>query len=241
MIFVAVDIGGTFTDLIGFDDAGQAFVQAKSLTTPHELTQGVINCIRESGIDAARIDELIHGSTTAINTLIERKGAKTGAGGDARNARRLHHRPRQPAGGVQSVLSPPQAAGVAAAHPRGGGAAPGRRRGRHAAEQGEHCGGLQGAEGRGRRGGGGVLPARLRQSGARAGGRRDDQEGDARRVPVAVARHPARVPRVRADVDHGGERLHRAEGRRLCEGPAVGPGRHRISRAISRSCAPTAA
>ena len=77
MIFVAVDIGGTFTDLIGFDDEAQAFVQAKSLTTPSELTQGVINCLRESGIDASRIDELIHGSTTAINTLIERKGAKT--------------------------------------------------------------------------------------------------------------------------------------------------------------------
>ena len=78
MIFVAVDIGGTFTDLIGFDDEAQAFVQAKSLTTPSELTQGVINCIRESGLAADRINELIHGSTTAINTLIERKGAKTG-------------------------------------------------------------------------------------------------------------------------------------------------------------------
>jgi N-methylhydantoinase A len=78
LIFVAVDIGGTFTDLIGFDDEAGAFVQAKSLTTPHELTQGVINCIRESGIEAATIDELIHGSTTAINTLIERKGARTG-------------------------------------------------------------------------------------------------------------------------------------------------------------------
>src|SRR3954465_5999638 len=78
VIFVAVDIGGTFTDLIGFDDETQTFVQAKSLTTPAELTQGVINCLRESGIDAGRINELIHGSTTAINTLIERKGAKTG-------------------------------------------------------------------------------------------------------------------------------------------------------------------
>jgi N-methylhydantoinase A len=78
VIFVAVDIGGTFTDLIGFDDETQTFVQAKSLTTPSELTQGVINCLKESGIDPGRIDELIHGSTTAINTLIERKGAKTG-------------------------------------------------------------------------------------------------------------------------------------------------------------------
>ena len=78
MIFVAVDIGGTFTDLIGFDDEAQTFVQAKSLTTPAELTQGVINCLRESGLDAGRIADLVHGSTTAINTLIERKGAKTG-------------------------------------------------------------------------------------------------------------------------------------------------------------------
>jgi N-methylhydantoinase A len=78
VIVVAVDIGGTFTDLIGFDTAAGRFVQAKSLTTPAELTQGVINCIRESGLAAGGIGELIHGSTIAINTLIERKGAKTG-------------------------------------------------------------------------------------------------------------------------------------------------------------------
>jgi N-methylhydantoinase A len=78
VIFVAVDIGGTFTDLIGYDDEAEAFAQAKSLTTPAELTQGVINCIRQSGLSADRIDELIHGSTIAINTLIERKGPKTG-------------------------------------------------------------------------------------------------------------------------------------------------------------------
>src|SRR5262249_2126366 len=78
MIFVAVDIGGTFTDLIGFDDQRQAFAQAKTLSTPAELTAGVINCIRESGLDASKIDEFIHGSTIAINTLIERNGARTG-------------------------------------------------------------------------------------------------------------------------------------------------------------------
>jgi len=77
MIFVAVDIGGTFTDLIGFDDESQAFVQAKTLSTPADLTGGVINCLQESQLDAAKIDELIHGSTIAINTLIERKGART--------------------------------------------------------------------------------------------------------------------------------------------------------------------
>jgi N-methylhydantoinase A len=78
VIVVAIDIGGTFTDLIGFDDAAQRFVEAKSLTTPANLVQGIIDCIGKSGLAAATIDELIHGSTIAINTLIERKGAKTG-------------------------------------------------------------------------------------------------------------------------------------------------------------------
>jgi N-methylhydantoinase A len=77
VIFVAVDIGGTFTDLIGFDEEAGAFLQAKSLTTPAALTQGVIDCLKQSGVKAGAIAELIHGSTTAINTLIERKGAKT--------------------------------------------------------------------------------------------------------------------------------------------------------------------
>ncbi|MGZ5853851.1 MAG: hydantoinase/oxoprolinase family protein [Xanthobacteraceae bacterium] len=78
MIVVAIDIGGTFTDLIGFDEAAGKFVEAKSLTTPAQLGQGILDCIRKSGLAASAIDELIHGSTTAINTLIERKGAKTG-------------------------------------------------------------------------------------------------------------------------------------------------------------------
>ena len=78
MIVVAIDIGGTFTDLIGFDTEAARFLQAKSLTTPDNLVQGIIDCLNKSGISIGQIAELIHGSTTAINTLIERKGAKTG-------------------------------------------------------------------------------------------------------------------------------------------------------------------
>ena len=78
MIAVAIDIGGTFTDLVGFDDRAGRFVDAKSLTTPHNLVQGIIDCLHKSGLTANSIDELIHGSTIAINTLIERTGAKTG-------------------------------------------------------------------------------------------------------------------------------------------------------------------
>jgi N-methylhydantoinase A len=77
VIAVAIDIGGTFTDLVGFDDRTKCFAEAKSLTTPPDLVQGIIDCLRNSGLAAHAIDELIHGSTIAINTLIERKGAST--------------------------------------------------------------------------------------------------------------------------------------------------------------------
>jgi N-methylhydantoinase A len=77
-LFMAVDIGGTFTDLIAFDDAAGRIDHAKALTTPHDPVVGVIDCIRKTGLDPAAVAHLIHGSTIAINTLIERKGATVG-------------------------------------------------------------------------------------------------------------------------------------------------------------------
>ena len=66
MIVVAIDIGGTFTDLIGFDQASGQFVQAKSLTTPAQLEQGVTDCIRKSGLAAAAIWLLAPGLFSTI-------------------------------------------------------------------------------------------------------------------------------------------------------------------------------
>jgi N-methylhydantoinase A len=77
VIIVGIDIGGTFTDLMSFDESSNAFFQAKSLTTPKNLIQGIINCINKCALPIEKIDQMIHGSTTAINTLIERKGART--------------------------------------------------------------------------------------------------------------------------------------------------------------------
>ena len=76
MALLAVDIGGTFTDLMGYDE-GRGFYQAKSLTTPSDYAQGIIDCIDKCGIDPVSVSGLIHGTTVAINTLIERKGTKT--------------------------------------------------------------------------------------------------------------------------------------------------------------------
>ena len=50
MIVVAIDIGGTFTDLIGFDDAAGRFVAGQEPDHAAHLVQGVIDCIRKSGL-----------------------------------------------------------------------------------------------------------------------------------------------------------------------------------------------
>src|SRR5580700_5315692 len=75
---IAVDIGGTFTDLIAFDEHSKRIQHAKSLTTPRDPVEGLIHCIRKIDLDPSSIDSLIHGSTIAINTLVERKGATVG-------------------------------------------------------------------------------------------------------------------------------------------------------------------
>jgi len=74
---VAVDIGGTFTDLVAFDESTGRIAQSKSLTTPHDLPQGVWDCLRKGAIPPRAAANVVHGSTIAINIAIEEKGAKT--------------------------------------------------------------------------------------------------------------------------------------------------------------------
>ena len=78
-IRLAIDIGGTFTDLV-LDEDGQRHT-VKVLTTPERpvdgLMQGVDRILEQSGVDAGTIDLVVHGTTLATNALIERKGAKT--------------------------------------------------------------------------------------------------------------------------------------------------------------------
>jgi N-methylhydantoinase A len=74
---IAVDIGGTFTDLIAYDAGAGSFLHAKSLTTPHDLVEGVLACIDKSGARLSDATEVVHGSTIAINTVLESKGART--------------------------------------------------------------------------------------------------------------------------------------------------------------------
>ena len=74
---LATDIGGTFTDLIYFDETNGTLSTAKSLTTPKDLTRGVIDTITSSRLDTGAVGFFVHGGTTVINAITERKGAKT--------------------------------------------------------------------------------------------------------------------------------------------------------------------
>jgi N-methylhydantoinase A len=75
---VAVDTGGTFTDIVSLDEETGHFEMAKSPTTPSNTMIGVLNAIDKLKIDLKKVDKFfIHGATTAINALIEKKGART--------------------------------------------------------------------------------------------------------------------------------------------------------------------
>jgi len=76
------DIGGTFTDFVLLNDQTGEIKTGKCLTTPRDPSEAVEQGIRilEATTPAfvPKLDELIHGTTLVINSIIERKGAKTG-------------------------------------------------------------------------------------------------------------------------------------------------------------------
>ncbi len=74
---IAVDIGGTFTDLACFDETTGQISFGKALSTHGALVNGIQNTVDGAGVDLTNGYLFLHGSTIAINTLLERSGAKT--------------------------------------------------------------------------------------------------------------------------------------------------------------------
>ncbi|TAL76999.1 MAG: hydantoinase/oxoprolinase family protein [Burkholderiaceae bacterium] len=74
---IAVDIGGTFTDLAAFDESGKQLLFSKSLSTHDSLVKGIQNAMSMAKIQFEKADVFLHGSTIVINTLLERSGART--------------------------------------------------------------------------------------------------------------------------------------------------------------------
>ena len=80
--WLGIDIGGTFTDFSVFDTRTGALTGLKVPSTPHEFAAavrtGLAQLASEHGIDPAEIGTVVHGTTIAVNTLIQRTGAALG-------------------------------------------------------------------------------------------------------------------------------------------------------------------
>jgi len=79
---LGVDVGGTFTDLLLFEEQTGQFWRHKTPSTPHDSSEGILNgvealCAR-AGISPKEIGIFLHGTTVATNAVLEGKGARVG-------------------------------------------------------------------------------------------------------------------------------------------------------------------
>lgn len=82
MYRAAVDVGGTFTDIVLQDEATGQIFATKVPSTPADqsigLMAGILKICEEAGVDTADVRAIIHGMTVATNAVLEGKGAKVG-------------------------------------------------------------------------------------------------------------------------------------------------------------------
>ena len=74
---IAADVGGTFTDVAVFDESGRALLLGKALTTPSQIIDGIGHGLERAGARFDQANLFLQGATIAINTLLERSGART--------------------------------------------------------------------------------------------------------------------------------------------------------------------
>src|SRR5438094_6094698 len=80
--WLGIDIGGTFTDFALYDTQTGELTGVKVASTPHDFAEAVrlgLERLRdEHGVDLREIGTVVHGTTIAVNTLIQRAGARLG-------------------------------------------------------------------------------------------------------------------------------------------------------------------
>ncbi|MCH9851969.1 MAG: hydantoinase/oxoprolinase family protein [Alphaproteobacteria bacterium] len=78
---LGVDIGGTFTDIVLYDEKGGTDI-AKLASTPDDpgraVVEGAVEILSKHDIFPSQISEIVHGTTVGSNTILQRVGAKTG-------------------------------------------------------------------------------------------------------------------------------------------------------------------
>jgi N-methylhydantoinase A/oxoprolinase/acetone carboxylase beta subunit len=78
---VGIDVGGTFTDVTAFDDEKADLVLIRKYTSNAADPMQVMNaitCDLKAALDVGAVESILHGSTAALNTLLEDKGVRTG-------------------------------------------------------------------------------------------------------------------------------------------------------------------
>ncbi len=75
MKMVGVDVGGTFTDAVYYDDQSGELAWSKAPSTPQAPAEGVLAAMDRSGIDLRATDRFVHGVTIGTNAILERRGA----------------------------------------------------------------------------------------------------------------------------------------------------------------------
>ena len=79
---LGVDVGGTFTDLLLFDDVTGATNRAKVHSTPTDPSQAVLSgtnsICSQAGIKPSEVESFLHGTTVATNAILQGKGARVG-------------------------------------------------------------------------------------------------------------------------------------------------------------------
>ena len=73
---LSTDVGGTFTDVAAFDERTGRLRLGKTLTTPSRLVTGIDTGVGKAGATFGSAQLFLHGTTVAINTILERSGAR---------------------------------------------------------------------------------------------------------------------------------------------------------------------
>jgi N-methylhydantoinase A len=73
---VSMDIGGTFTDVVAYDEEAGGYVAGKSSTTPADLTEGVLNALATIDSHPEACSFVVHGTTQGINAFLQRRGER---------------------------------------------------------------------------------------------------------------------------------------------------------------------
>jgi N-methylhydantoinase A len=75
---IAVDIGGTFTDIVLVDDERAEIITDKVRSTPRDIGRAVFEAIAKIDVDMREVSLFVHGTTVGLNTVVQRKGSRVG-------------------------------------------------------------------------------------------------------------------------------------------------------------------